>query len=134
MKRKRVAPRIAHRYLHALESLEPRHLLSTSLNVAPNGKTATYTDADGDLVKVAITAGSLTNSNFTMGPAGVADQLRILNLTSSAFAGTNVIISVTRAATGDGIVSVGYINAGGVDIGNVTIAGDLGRIDAGDAT
>lgn len=100
--------------------------------IAPNGKSATWTDLDGDLVTVKITKGTLTPANFRMlaGANGVA--LSELKLTDPAFTGSNVTFTAKRGpAGGDGFVNVGDITATGVDLGNVTVPGDLVRIVAG---
>jgi hypothetical protein len=68
--------------------------------------------------------------------------LQIIDFSANAvFAATTLTITAKRGATGgDGFVNVGYIDAsifdGGTaaDLGAVSIAGDLGAIDAGDAT
>ncbi len=46
----------------------------------------------------------------------------------------NLSFSVVKVANGNGLANVGYINSTGHDLGNVTVKGDLGQIDAGDAT
>jgi hypothetical protein len=51
------------------------------------------------------------------------------------FAGANLTISARIAPggiKGDGLADVGYIDATGIDLGEVTIKGDLAQIDAGD--
>ncbi len=92
----------------------------------------TYTDIDGDLVKVTTSAGPLDLNDLTIVPIGVGGQLRSLTITDAGFAGANIIFTVTKVATGDGLAHVGSINATGVDLGNVTVKGDLGAIDVGD--
>jgi hypothetical protein len=48
--------------------------------------------------------------------------------------GISVTVSAVRpAAGGDNLVNVGYILSGNNDLGAVTVKGDLGGIDAGDA-
>ncbi len=61
----------------------------------------------------------------------LGEQLQQLDLSAAAFAGTNLTISVKQTGTGDGLTNVGYIKAIGNLLGTVTVAGDLGRIDAG---
>jgi hypothetical protein len=117
------------------ELLESRIAPATIL---PGGKVMTYTDVDGDLVKVTITKGTLTLADFGFDVAGgmgaPPQQLRLVDFSGDADkAGTNLTFAVTRKGTGDGFAHVGFINATGVDLGIVTVKGDLGRIFAGDA-
>ncbi len=106
-----------------------------------------YTDIDGDLVtikanKAAPESFSLPGVlTFTNTDAGVPRQLQKIDLsvaTGNAFAGSDLILTVKRGPAGDGFANVGAIDArstdGGVDLdlGTVSIAGDLGQIDAGD--
>jgi hypothetical protein len=104
-------------------------------------KVLTYPDVDGDAVKLTVTRGTLGLGNFTFvpaeslpgAPAGPGLQLTGVTL-GPAFAGTNVTVTATRtAAGGDGFANVGAIDATGVDLGTVSVRGDLGRLDAGDA-
>jgi len=102
--------------------------------VAPAAVVAvTYTDVDGDLVKVSVSHGSLTLGNLTLVNSGLGQQLTMLDLSNSAFAGAAVTITVSKTAkgTGDGLVNVGEIFAGTNDLGDVTVKGDLGMIFAG---
>lgn len=48
------------------------------------------------------------------------------------FAGTNLAVTVKKGFGGNGNVNLGAIDAHGVDLGTVTLPGDLGQIDAGD--
>ncbi|HET6409793.1 MAG TPA: DUF4394 domain-containing protein, partial [Chthoniobacteraceae bacterium] len=99
-----------------------------------NSRTARFTDVDGDAVTIKITKGELTLELFELGagPNGGA-YLRGLNLTDPSFAGTNLTITAKPGPDGgDKLVSVGYINATGNDLGTVKISGDLTQIDAGD--
>lgn len=106
--------------------------------VSVNGLTASYTELDGDVVTIKISKGSLANVTFHFsGPQdGIGTLLGIdLNSEGHQFAGAKLTISAKRGANGgDGFASVGFIDAEGVDLGSVVIDGDLGRIDAGDAT
>lgn len=117
--------------------LEPLESRETPAVTIVNPLTATYTDVDGDKVTLKVSAGDLGGAGvFTSVPAGygAGEQLQEINLTAVGFAGANLTISVAKVAHGDGMANVGYINATGVDIGKVAVKGDLGRIDAGDAT
>ncbi len=104
-----------------------------------------FVDVDGDAVTITTSKG--TNGDLaaivTVADEGIGKELRKIDfsLNATVFAGTNVIITGKRtAAGGDGLVNVGYIDAstdaGGtaLDLGTVTIRGDLGQIDAGDAS
>jgi hypothetical protein len=111
-----------------IEALESR--------IAPAGVTiinphaATYTDSDGDHVFVKVSAGNLSDATFTFTPAGALAELEL----GVTFAGASVSFSVVRATGGDGLANVGFIDASGVNLGSVTVKGDLGRIDAGDGS
>lgn len=108
-----------------IEPLEPR--------IAP-ASIFTFTDVDGDLVKVKSNKGILTGKVHLVDQGGDKNQLVELDLRDSLFQGANITITVkkVRGGIGDGMVNVGYINAKGVDLGNVVVPGDIGRIDAGD--
>jgi filamentous hemagglutinin len=93
-----------------------------------------FTEADGDHVTVTTSLG--TNADLaaaiTLG-AGNA-YIGLIDLTAAVFAGSDLrVVSAPGGVTGDGLVNVGYVNATGRDIGNVTVEGDLGKLDAGDA-
>jgi hypothetical protein len=107
-----------------VEPLEARIVLSGLVIVNPH--TATYTDSDGDHVTVKVSAGTLTDAAFTFTPAGALAELEL----GPSFYGADVTFSVVRAPHGDGLANVGLIDAPGVNLGNVTVAGDLGRIIA----
>ena len=130
------------------------HLRGTIYNddrqILDKGRTAQWIDVDGDLVTLTVTRGALDFAQFTFSSAGTVggqhlDIWNVLNSTA-AVAGTSITISADpqpgfTGAT-DGRVNVGAIAAGGravgqlqfrgIDLGNVTVDGDLGRIGAGD--
>ncbi len=109
-----------------------------------------FTDVDGDTVTVKTSKG--TNADLaaalTFSDPNPANprQLQTINLSgppgpASPFAGTDLTVTAKRGALGgDGRVNVGYLDATGndggnhVDLGKVTIAGDLGRFSGGDLT
>ncbi len=105
-----------------------------AITYAKNFRTATFTDSDGDLVTVRVNKGTLDDGNFELGTTG---NLLRLNLADDGteFAGADVSITArkVRGGTGDGKVHVGAIDATGIDLRNVTVSGDLGQIDAGNA-
>jgi hypothetical protein len=90
---------------------------------------ATFLDVDGDIVKVKVDRGELQLSDFLVADDG---RFTSLNLQRSSFVGATVTISAKRGPEGgNGLVDLGELDASGVDLGKVTIHGDLGRIDAG---
>ena len=103
-----------------------------------NARTATFTDVDGETATVRVSKGSLQASDFLFATLQSGhSQLLQLNLSDDGneFAGANVKIFVSkRVPGGDGQVQVGYLNSTGHDLGRVVVRGDLGQIDAGDAT
>ena len=107
----------------------------TENGLITNHHTAQFFDADGDLVTVKVSRGSLTLDNFNVVADGTLGDGHFagLDLTQGDFAGASVTITARRGPSGgDGLVDLGFLNAAGIDLGKVTIDGDLGRIDAGD--
>jgi hypothetical protein len=95
----------------------------------------TYFDMDGDLVKITSSKGKAADLLAAAHFDGTGHQLQMLDLKSMVFAGTTISITAKpQPEGGNGIVNVGWIDATGFDLGGVTIAGDLGKIEAGDAT
>jgi len=100
----------------------------------PNQRTANFSDVDGDIVTLKITKGILDPSRLHLLPASGGFHLRALDLSDAQFAGTNVTITAKPGPNGgDGFVNVGAILAGNNNLGTVTVDGDLGQIDAGNA-
>lgn len=91
----------------------------------------TFTDVDGDKVTIKTSLGS--NAELASAATVVVGQLQLLDLSASVFENTTVTITATKAGGGDGFVNVGAIKADNLDLGLVTVAGDLGQIDCGDA-
>ncbi|MEQ1859188.1 MAG: hypothetical protein ABMA13_04570, partial [Chthoniobacteraceae bacterium] len=107
-----------------------------AVTLSTNGKTATFIDTDGDNVTVKTTKGPFQPNDFSGVATGVAGggQLQLINLTTHAadFTGAGITITAKPGPLGgNGFVNVGYVNATGIDLGAVKIAGDLGRINAG---
>ena len=101
--------------------------------IATNEKSATFTDVDGDLVTVKTSKGTLTLASFSGSELGVVGGGQLQTLTLDAgFAGATITITAKPTALGgNGFVNVGFIDASGVDLAVVKLAGDLGRINAG---
>ncbi len=109
--------------LRPIEILEQR--------IAP--ATLMFTDVDGDGVTVTTSKGTdaALSSVAHFAASGGGQVLQLLSLTTNpVFQGTDLSILVTGNNAGH--VDVGFIDATNLDLGSVTIAGDLGRISAGD--
>ena len=102
---------------------------------------ATWTDLDGDLATLAANKPILAESEFAFLTQAAGDagfQLAQLDLHDVAAAkGVNLTFTASRDKVhhlGDGLVNVGRIEATGLDLGAISISGDLAAISAGDAT
>src|SRR4030095_10055798 len=92
----------------------------------------TFADVDGDMVTAKFSKGSLDFSNLRFEANASGIQLQTINLFgNTAFEGSSLTITTQHGPTGDGFVNIGAIDAAGVNLGKVKIAGDLGRINAG---
>ncbi|HEX8311981.1 MAG TPA: Calx-beta domain-containing protein, partial [Chthoniobacteraceae bacterium] len=120
-----------------------------------NERTLQYIDVDGDIVTVKVSKGVLSLNQFTFEQTGSVGgrQLQRIDFanTGTLFDGVNLTITAqsqilpgaSETTLGDGRVNVGYVRGAlvqgplleftqGVDFGRIRIAGDLGKIDAGD--
>jgi hypothetical protein len=139
------APRGGKRHTPATEGaeyqlLENRQLMATLLS----SSAVSFQDIDGDQVTVNfsgrfLTAGNV-NSIFQFDTGSVSgsnaarQQLRSLNLGSvPSAARTSITTTVTPRAGLPNNVHIGQIMAEGIDLGDVNISGNLGRIRAGDS-
>ena len=135
----------------SVEMLEERIAPATLL---PGGKIATFTDIDGDVVTVKFSKPVLTPGNvatiFQFTGSVFTDsgsqQLGTLNVSGLGATANGVDISITarRSAVtgGNGAVDLAGLNGSnvnfangtgaGIDLGKVTVQGNLNSIDAGD--
>jgi hypothetical protein len=95
----------------------------------------TFTDVDGINVTISSSKGSAADLQQAaiLVAEGSGQELRELRLSDLAdvFKGAN--ISIVKGTLDDTqFVNVGFVNATGLDLGKLTIDGDLGRILAGD--
>ncbi len=96
-----------------------------------------FTTRKATFIQVSISKGAFTESDFTFTTGSFGDTgpqtLASLNL-DSIFAGANITVSVLETGTGEGSgkAQIGGIEAATVKLGQISIAGDLGFIDAGD--
>jgi hypothetical protein len=93
-------------------------------------RTARFPDVDGDIVTVRVTRGHLRPEDLWIDREGAGGQLRWIKLDDD-FRGSDLFITARRRGGGDGQVNVGFVDAGGVKLGAVTVEGDLGGIRAG---
>jgi len=124
----------------AIEPLEARIAPATLVNPT----TVTFQDKNGDAVTVTISKPLFTQTNvanvftfdngFNTGDNTVQQQLETFDVThlGHAAAGLSISITAVPVSSSPGVVNVGYINASNIDLGTVTVGGDLGRIAAGD--
>lgn len=107
----------------AIEPLEAR--------IAP--ASVTFTDVDGQIATVVSSLGSASalENALVLAAEGSGFRLQKLDLAGEpAFEGAKIkILKGTRDDAA--VVDVGYIDATGIDLGKVTVDGDLGQIDAG---
>jgi hypothetical protein len=132
-----------------VELLEGREVPATLVNAS----TVTFRDVDGDDVTVKLTRPLLTDTatadlvlDFNVGSVdgsnAAGQQLQAANLFAlgAAAQGVGLTVTAARNATtgGDGLVNVGQVDAAdptaSLDLAAVVIDGDLGRLQAGDAT
>lgn len=110
----------------ALEILEAR--------IAP-AAFITFTEADGDTVKVSTSKGTVPH--LTDAVKVMNGKLTLIDFVSNPayateFANSSLTVTVSALGmSGDGVVNVGYINATGFSLGAVLVKGDLGKIVAG---
>ncbi len=113
------------------------------LEMSGNGKTFTITEADGDVVTLKLSQPGLLPDNIVLGEDGSIESLDLTSFGSGG--GTdargiggqkvkalNLLVSVkSPGGTGNGFTKIGVLNANGVQMGKVKVAGDLGQIFAG---
>lgn len=117
-------------------------VFGTKTFIATNagGKTAKFTDLDGDVITVKVSKGSLSSENFELGTAaglfargaggGGASMFSALML-GDEFDGAKVSIKAKQGGGGDGQVSLGSFNAAGVSLSSVSVGGIVGGVNAG---
>jgi uncharacterized repeat protein (TIGR01451 family) len=101
--------------------------------ISSNGKRATF-DLEGDRESITVSRGTLSPGNFTFFTIDGGTLRSVLHLADAEFNGVSLRVSAKPSAhgTGDGVAHLGAIEASGIDLGSVTISGDLGRVAAGD--
>ncbi len=118
--------------------IEPLESRIAPAAIFVNANLGAITDEDGDIVTVQFSKPLLTASNIATilvtTPTGDGDRLSKINLAGlSAATGVDIMVKARVAGNGDGLADIGVLDATGVDLGIVTIHGDLGQILAGDS-
>jgi hypothetical protein len=127
--------------LHEIDAAFAVAPLATASAKVVNATTVTYDDIDSDHVTVkfsqpVLNAGNV-NTVFQFDTGLVNDgvparqQLQLIDLTALGTGGLSLTVTV-KPGGGDRLANIGYIKATGLDLGTVSVPGDLGRIDAGD--
>lgn len=102
-----------------------------------NSKLATYIDQDGDLVTLKVTKGGFQPQDFHFAIHERGSYLAELDFSfasrNTTFNDQGLTITATpKAGLGDSFANIGFINAAGIDLGAVSLNGDLTKIIAGD--
>lgn len=118
------------RVVPLIEPLEDR-IAPAAVTISAGGKSASYQDTLGDTVTVTTTKGAFLASQFTFDPSATGQLTQLTLAGTSAFNGANITFSIVPVAGGTDMVNIGYIDALGLNLGTVTVPGDLGRIDVG---
>jgi len=92
----------------------------------------TFTDADGDLVKVTL-KGPGNARVILRGDAVDNNEIEFIDITGSTEK-TNLTINVKGKGAGNGLISIGSFDASGLSLKSVKIKGDVGKIDIGEGT
>jgi hypothetical protein len=114
---------------------------AAQVSVAANGKSATFTDWDGDIVTIKSSKPTLDPAKFTLSPPNPlsgGSHLIYADFTEAhmgnEFTNANLTFSAKRGSTGgDGLVNIGALDASGVALGKITIDGDLQQFNAAGA-
>jgi hypothetical protein len=99
-----------------------------------SGDALHYVEADGDRVSVRVSSATLLPRDMDLVAAGEGALLRRLDLTrlGSAIEGADVSITVKTRGNGDGLAEIGAIDARGINLGRVTVMGDLLSLRVGE--
>ena len=112
--------------------------LPNDLTISADKKTATYIDIDGDFVTLKSPTGNFQPGDFTFAVGEKGSRLDVLDISlasrGTAFEKASLTLTATpKAGQGDSFANVGFINATGIDLGSVSINGDITKIIAGNA-
>jgi hypothetical protein len=92
----------------------------------------TFADMDGDRIEAKFSKGELDFENLRFEANANGIRLQSIDLLgNTTFEGVSLTVSAKHGPSGDGFANVGRIDATGLNLGKVKIAGDLGQIIAG---
>lgn len=107
---------------------------TAEVDVATSGKSATFTDWDGDIVTLKTTKGAFNASQFKLSspnPLTGGSHLVFADFVNSDLAGAAIsFTSKVSSSGGDGLVNVGTIDARGLALAQVIVDGNVRKIDA----
>ncbi|MGB8166455.1 MAG: hypothetical protein WCF18_03120, partial [Chthoniobacteraceae bacterium] len=113
------------RNTHTIEILESR--------IAPAAVTLSFFDQDSKVVSVTSSKGTIGDLQTAVGVASGATAAGVLSFQFGAiFKGADITVTAGANATDVITTRIGFINAAGIDLGKLTIDGELDRINAGD--
>lgn len=122
----------------SLEPLEARIAPANTVAIL-GARTATFVEADGDVLTIKTTRGSLSGENFRVGDflaGGVTEPKLSVLLDSETFgrefAGTDLRITVEPGPAGNGRADIGWIAGNGISLGVVSVEGSLVSMEAED--
>lgn len=113
----------------ASSSVTPLSIEPLESRIAPAVILEFTDNVDGDTVKL-LSDKALTAA-VSYAPNGSVAEILI---TGAGLDGASLTTVVTKSANGDGLVNIGRIMATGIDLGVVTVKGDLGKIVSGNAS
>jgi hypothetical protein len=95
--------------------------------ISKSGAVAKFLDVDGDEITVSVSKGRINAAMFTFSPDG--DLLLVdLGAGGTLKKGANITFGV-KQTSGNGTLDVGAIVGNSMQLGKITITGDLGQID-----
>ena len=108
-------------------------IYGSDVTFSRDGKSASWTDTDGDTVKLKVSKGRLEYSMFQFAPTdpeATGRQIDFLKL-PLVNGGYDLTISVTKnLETGDGLIDIGKIDGNDGYVNNLRIAGNVGEFDS----
>lgn len=107
------------------------------VTIFADGRKARFSDNDDDLVTVKTSRGGFVPENFVFSSDGTLQALDLkAPETLVSFSGAKISVFAKTPVTGggDGFVSVGALEAQGMNLKSVKIDGPLGQIDVGEGT